>query len=294
MQQKDKKFECSAVINGLEIELTNLCGANCLVCPRTSITKYGYLIKEDLDKIILLLKEGNYKELIIGGFGDAFLHKDFNDFLDYIFKEVPRIKLYIMTKGISIKQEHLNKIISLKNSGFNITLTFSIFSLDKKLFNKLTGGEYFEKFKEVFNKVRNLNIDYSMEFLLSSLNLNEYEKFKKFSQLQNKDFTYSLVHNWGGKLKKDIHKIMFDKEKLKEYYIKRTKQDICEVISSNYFYIDCFGDIFLCSVNRQKNNHIGKLENLNLKDIIEKKKLLNYTDSCDKCFYYYYKTKKED
>ncbi len=291
IQKKENNFECSAVNKWIEIELTNYCWLNCLICPRNSVKNLSFLNFIDFKKIVSLLKIWNYKELIVWWLWDAFLHKNLNKFLIHLFSEIPDIKLIFMTKGVSIPKKYLGMIGDFKNKWFSITLTFSIFSLDEKLYNYMTWWNNFIRFKKTFDIVKNMNLDYSMEFLIFTLNLWEFNKFKKFSFIQNKDFHISLVHNWWWKIKKEIHKKFFCEKKLKNHLIKKQKWDICEVISSNYFYIDCHGKVFLCSVNCLEKNYIWKLKDLELFDIYNKKWQIDYDKFCNKCFYYLYNTR---
>ncbi len=41
-----------------------------------------------------------------------------------------------------------------------------------------------------------MNINYSMEFMLSAITISELPKFKKFAEVLGKDYGISLVHNW--------------------------------------------------------------------------------------------------
>jgi hypothetical protein len=44
-----------------------------------------------------------------------------------------------MTKGLALKDKHIDKIKELNENAFNVSLTFSVFSLEKKMYNYLTG-----------------------------------------------------------------------------------------------------------------------------------------------------------
>jgi len=52
---------------------------------------------------------------MVCGLGDAFLHEEVNNFMEYLFDKVPNINLFFMTKGLAIKDKHLDKILDLKN-----------------------------------------------------------------------------------------------------------------------------------------------------------------------------------
>ena len=289
--KKDNVFECSAVTRWLEIELTSYCWMDCIVCARWDLEKYTFLTFENFKKIVDLLEEWNYEEVMVCGLWDAFIHENVNDFMEYLFTKLPKINLFFMTKGLALKDIHLEKILDLKNRWFNVSLTFSVFSLEEKMYNYLTWGDFFKNFMEVLKKAHKMKINYSMEFMLSVLTLNELEKFKKFANSLWKDFWISLVHNWWWRIPESIHKKMFDIEKLKWHFIKRDKWDVCEVMKYDYLYIDSFWDVFQCSLNEiDRTGYLWKLWEYNLKDLLKLKNKINYKKACEKCFYFNYKT----
>jgi hypothetical protein len=289
--KKDNVFECSAVVKWLEIELTSYCWMDCVVCARWDLEQYGFISFSDFKKIVSLLKEGNYSEVMVCWLWDAFIHEEVNEFMEYLFSEIPNINLFFMTKWLAIKDEHLEEILDLKNRGFNVSLTFSVFSLEEKMYNYLTWGDFYKNFMQVLNKVNKMKINYSMEFMLSVLTLLELEKFKRFAKSLWKDFWISLVHNWGWRIAENIHKKMFDVDKLKWHFIKRAEGDICEVMKYNYLYIDSFWDVFQCSLNEiDRTWFLWKLWEYSLKEFLERKSKIDYKKACEKCFYYNYKT----
>ncbi len=293
MISNDKNvFECSAVTKWIEIEFTSYCGLKCIVCPRKKLDRYNFLKFDDFKKIVALVKQGNYTEIMVCWLWDAFLHEEINLFLDYLFCEIPGINFFIMTKWQSIQDKHLEKIKELKDRWFNVSLTFSIFSLNKKVYNYLTWWENFDRFMSIFKKVISMNLNYSIEFLLSTLTIKELEKFKDFAKsLWKNDYWVSLVHNWWWEISDTIHKKLFDEEKLKWFYEKRKNNDLCEAIKYDYLYIDSYGDVFQCSLNElHRKWFLWKIWEYSLEEFLEMKKDLNYKKTCENCFYLDYKT----
>lgn len=289
--KKNNVFECSAVTKWIEIELTNYCSMHCLVCPREDLKSFNFLSIDNFRKIIELLKQGNYTEVMVCWLWDAFIHTQINEFMEDLFKELPHINLFFMTKGYAIKNIHLEKILELKNRWFNVSLTFSVFSLEEKMYNYLTGGDFFNSFMNILNTVHKMKINYSMEFMLSVLTIQELNKFKKFASTLEKDYGISLVHNWWWRIQNDIHKKLFDEDVLKWHYIKRNKWDVCEVMKYDYLYIDSKWDVFQCSLNEiDRAWYLWKLGEYDLVEFLNRKKTINYKDACGSCFYYEYKT----
>lgn len=289
---KNNSFECSAVTKWIEIEFTSYCGLKCIICPRENLPQYNFMEFDSLKKIVELVKEWTYTEIMVCWLWDAFLHPKIDIFLDYIFQELPKIKFFIMTKWQSIQEKHLLKIKELNEKGFNIGLTFSIFSLKKNVYNYLTWWDYFDRFMTIFKKSLNMNINYSVEFLLSTLTLWELDGFKKFAKsIWKKDYWISLVHNWWWEIADSIHKKLFNEWKLAWFYEKRKPWDLCEVIKYNYLYIDSYWDVFQCSLNELHRKWLlWKIWEYSLEEFLEIKRKLNYKKTCKGCFYLDYKT----
>lgn len=289
--KKENVFECSAVTKWIEIELTSYCWMNCLVCARWSLESYSFLSFENFKKIVDLRMEWNYDEIMVCWLWDAFIHENINEFMEYLFEKMPNINLFFMTKWLAIKDKHLEKLLDLKKRWFNVSLTFSVFSLEEKMYNYLTWWNFYKHFMEILNKVNKMNINYSMEFMLSVLTLWELERFKQFANSLNKDYRISLVHNWWWKIPESIHLKLFDEEILKWHYIKRNNWDICEVMKYNYLYIDSNWWVFQCSLNEiDRTGYLWQIWESSLKDFLEKKNNINYKKACLNCFYYNYKT----
>ena len=289
--KKENVFECSAVTRGIEIELTSYCWMNCLVCARWELEKHTFLSFQNFKKMVDLLEEWDYKEVMVCGLGDGFLHKEVNNFMDYLFSRLPNINLFFMTKGLAIRDEHLFKIKELKDKWHNVSLTFSVFSLEEKMYNYLTWWKFYHTFMSVLKKAHSMNINYSMEFLLSVLTLKELDKFKVFAKSLKKDYWVSLVHNWWWKIPEKLHSKLFDEELLKGHFIKRKHWDICEVMKYDYLYVNSFWEVFQCSLNEiDRIWLLGNLWDCNLEEFLKRKNAINYKQACEKCFYYNYKT----
>jgi len=289
--KKDNVFECSAVTKWIEIEITSHCGLKCLVCAREDLESYHFMGLDTFKDIISLVKGKWYEEVMVCGLWDAFLHKDLCIFMDYLFQELPDINLFFMTKGQAITKYHLEYIKDLNERWYNVSLTFSVFSVTEKMYNYLTWGKNYQRFMDIITLAHNMKVNYSMEFLLSVLTLNELPKFKSLAEKLGKDYGVSLVHNWGWKLSQWLHEKLFDEKKLEGYYVKRWKWDICEVMKYDYLYFNALGEVFQCSLNEiDRVWYLWKIWEYSLEEFLERKRSINYKQACDSCFYYNYKT----
>ncbi|MDD2566159.1 MAG: radical SAM protein [Candidatus Gracilibacteria bacterium] len=282
-----QKFECSAVVNGCEIELTNHCGLNCIGCIRKECKYFGFLTFDILKSIVEIIKNKGYTEIVLSGLGDVFLHKDLYKFIDHIFKHIPKIKIYIMTKGQSVKNYDIDKILEYKLKNFNIGLTFSIFSLNKNTYHDITGGGDLDSLLNLIKYSHKKGINFSFEFLLNNINIGNVNIYKNFSKLFGKEFIYSIPHNWGGLLMDSEYRQIFNFDILNKFINKRFGGERCEAFIGKYLFFDYNGDIYKCGLKRfDKNFFLGNVNKLNNNLFISK---LSY-NSCINCSYYNYRT----
>lgn len=276
----------------LEIELTNYCSLSCVVCPRKQLKKIGFLSFENFVNIVDFVIDWDYKQVSICWFGDAFMHKEFNKFIDYFFLKLPDVSLNIITKWQSITDIHLNKINELTKKWYKISLAFSFFSLKKQLHNQLVWWDSYDSLIEAVQKCDKLNINYSLEFLLTVLTVNEFNSFLQFAKKLNKASWWAIVHNWWWSINKEVFDKLFSQELFsnelyKDYYIeRRSKEEKCEVIRYDYFSIDYEGKIHQCLLNRlSKDTYLWKVWNCNYNEIIKKSRELDYKTTCKDCYY---------
>ncbi len=285
----NKDFECSAVLNWIEIELTNYCWLDCFWCIRKQNKQFWYLDFEILKKIILFIKNKNYKEIVLSWLWDVFLHKELYKFIDYIFKELSTIKIYIMTKWQSIKKKDIDKFLDYKDKWFNLWLTFSIFSLNKQEYKIITGWWNLNNLLSIIKESYNQKINFSFEFLLNKNNIKYIDKFKQFCNIFNKKFFYSIPHNWWWNLKKEKYYNIFWEKELLNYLHIRKKGEICEAFERAYLFFDYKGNIYKCWLKRfDKNLYLWNINNI--KKLRENINNLDYR-KCSNCSYFKYKTK---
>jgi len=240
-----------------------------------------------LENICDYINEKKYSQIVISWLGDAFLHKNFYEYIDYIFSRFPRIFIYVMTKWQSLKKSDILKFQNYKQAGYNLNMTFSIFSLEEKKYYETTGGWSLKDLLNMISFSHQSNINYNFEFFLDIGNVNFIPQYKKLCDLFWKGFHYSIPHNWAWKLTKDIYETMFDADILEKIVQKRRKGEKCEVFATDYVIFDYKWDVYKCWLKRMsKDLYIG---NINSWEKLDYSKL-DYT-TCSNCSYFTYKTK---
>jgi hypothetical protein len=285
---KKEKFECSAVLNWCEIELTNFCWLDCFWCVRKELNQFWYINFTILKKIINFIKSKNYTEIVLSGLWDIFLNKELYKFIDYIFENFPDINIYIMTKWQSISKKDIDKILLYKKNNFNLNLTFSVFSLNTKEYENITWWGDLKKLIKIIKYSYIKKINFSFEFLLNKNNILGIKKYIYFTKLFQKEFIYSIPHNWWGSLVKDIYNKLYNYDILKNITTKRKKWEICEAFIWDYLFFDYLWNIYKCGLKRFDNSLL--LWNINTIESEKDFKKIDYKN-CINCSYYKLKTK---
>ncbi|MCK4539542.1 hypothetical protein KAU09_00125 [Candidatus Parcubacteria bacterium] len=277
---------CGRTKRIFEVEICNMCHLKCKICLREKLSEHGKMGLDMFDKILKFLKGTNYEEVFFSGRGDVFLHQDIFSFIDLLYKKMPKIKLVIPTKGQSIKPEHIEYFKKIKKDRKNLTICFSIFSLKKTRMESWTGIDC-SNFFEIMNQVDKNGIDYVFDFTIFEDNMDEWENFIKFAKKKNKDYDFSVAHNWNGKMPKDVHK-KFVSAKLEKYLRKRNPKTKCEVFLDDYLFFDFKGNISLCSIDMNSQNIFGHVSKSKYYEIMKKKRKINYHENCKECLNYKY------
>ena len=133
----------------LSIELTNSCNADCIMCPRSELTRAkGQMDFELFKKIINDCKGYNLKKINLFWFGETFIYPKLIEAVKYIKENLPRTKVNISTNGALVKGSIVDKIIK---SGLD-TLNFDIDGVTKETFESIRINlNYEEVTGNVFN-----------------------------------------------------------------------------------------------------------------------------------------------
>ncbi len=96
----------------LSIELSNLCNASCIMCPRDLLTrKIQNMTLETLRKITDSCRNEPVRKINLFWFGDSLCNKDFIAFVRHIRHELRSAKLYLSTNAGLLTEEISESII---------------------------------------------------------------------------------------------------------------------------------------------------------------------------------------
>ena len=182
----------------VDMELTNRCSTDCLMCPREAITRPEGLMSECIFKAVSEKLIGEGSLITFSGMGDPLSHPN-------VFEWICDIRKKGVDVGIVINPASLNKEISQKLVGSDpnsITLSFP--SLRKSVFEKLcpkvSYDDAFKRTLELIDLARG-NVDLRVTGIITGINTGEQEEYVSFWKERGVGSGMTVCHGRGGNLR---------------------------------------------------------------------------------------------
>lgn len=187
----------------VDIELTNQCGSECLMCPREDITRPKGLMSEEVFKKVSdkLAREGSL--ITFSGMGDPLSHPG-------VFKWISNLRKKDCDVGIVINPASLKKEISQKlieSRPNSITVSFP--SIQKEVFEKLCPMVLFEDALKRTLELVDLSrgkVGLRIAGITTEINRDEPDEYVSFWKERDVNADMTVCHGRGGNLKEpDIY-----------------------------------------------------------------------------------------
>lgn len=248
----------------ITIEVTNKCGAKCVMCPRELLTqKLDVMKNEVFFKLIDESKLLGINVIDLCGYGDVFLDKELMTKIKYAKKINPNFKIYVSTTGNVMHKKYFEDLVNYVS-----ILKLSIYGTTKKNYEKVMGGIKFEK------SLRNI------------LNFLKYDKEKKVYTIGNfivMPETEKEMTRW----------ISYWEPKLNEVYawkphnytygrnyrnISGKSQTTCGRPLQGPLNVAVDGKAHVCCFDFNKELIVGDLNNQTISEVLTSKKLRDIQD----------------
>jgi MoaA/NifB/PqqE/SkfB family radical SAM enzyme len=129
----------------LSIEVTNACNSDCIMCPRSKLSRKTTQMDFDiLKKIINDCKGHKLRKINLFWFGESFIYPNLLNAITYIKTNLPKVKINISTNGSLVNEEISEKVI---NSGLD-TLNFDIDGATKETYESIRRNLNFSQVTE--------------------------------------------------------------------------------------------------------------------------------------------------
>lgn len=179
-----------------DIELTNHCNLNCIMCVRDLMTrKKGFMDFNLFKKII----DENYKDMnfiYLQNHGEPLFHKDIDKFIAYLKRK--KIKVGLHTNGLLLTKKITERLIK---SGLD-SIRFSFDGVTKEVYEKIRKGS---NYKKVMNNLKNL-----IEIKKKKLDADIKIEMQIIRMKETEDSINKFKHFWKDKVDRIIIKDMID------------------------------------------------------------------------------------
>ena len=263
----------------ITIEITNRCGAKCIMCPREQMTQKLDVMKNDVFyKIVEESNELGIDIIDLCGYGDVFLDRELFRKIKYAKKINPNFKVYISTTGNVMSEKYFEDILEYVS-----ILKFSIYGTTKKNYEKVMGGIKFEK--SIKNILKFLKLDKEKKiytignFILMDEVKNEMDRWIEFWESKLSEIYVWKPHNYiYGRNYRDIS----GKEK-----------KTCGRPLEGPLNVAVDGKAHVCCYDFNKEMIVGDLNHQSISDVLKSDKIKEIQEKhrnndfqgllCDKC-----------
>lgn len=270
----------------LELELTNICNAKCVMCPVHDMKrKRGFMNRATFELIIEKGIDYGIQRIRFCGLGEPLLHKNFCQYLSYI-REHTDVITELITNGSLLSRDIVQCLV--KNRIDFLSISFP--SLRKRSYQKIMKGLVFD---ESLNRVlfaidelrKNCNTHIKVTSIMTDFNSNEKMELEHFwSKKRIDSLELFTPHNRGGHLKdKGVLNIADDAETASK---PGTLKSLCPWPLRNFF-IAWDGSVFLCCCDMEGDCRAGDIDIDDFSRIerVQESICIAQPDLCEKCTY---------
>lgn len=251
---------------GVDIGVTNLCNAECIMCPHSKLKKMGTMNMALYKKIIDNCKKIGIKIVTLSFFGEPFLDKTLIEKIIYAKERGMFVAFY--SNASLLTEELAKKII---NSGLDgITISFDGYS--KETYEKIRKKLKFDVVKknvlnliETRRKMGKSNPNINLVLVELEENKNEIKQFYK--EWKNKVDSINIINmrNWANDIQKEGTKDSF-------HFNKKMKRKPCALIWQKMV-VDWNGDVVLCCDDWNHSTVLGNLKKQTIEEVWKGEKL---------------------
>ncbi len=241
----------------LELELTNTCNLECVLCSRqTYYNQSDFKIKKQVDFNKLLDYLDTLTNLqfvsLAGEYSEPTLYKDIFPLISYLNSRKIEIALFINTETHSdIFYKKIAIMFRDTKSKIILTICGSTQEMHEKYRVKSTLSKVIDRAR-MLNKLAPKNV--IMTWIIFDYNLADYEANKSFTAEFDTRVFNSLPFAEYYKLEDQIQQgICLPKDVQKHYVLDSIPQGKCKSINNNFVYVDVDLNTYPCTIAKHNN-----------------------------------------
>jgi len=255
----------------LRLEITNVCNANCIICPRLAHKrKLGFMEFGTFKKIIDSSKDLKIKTVLLQNFGEPFLHKSIFKMIGYACKNIENVN--VVTNGSLLNNRNIRRLMNTAVKELSVSLD----SMNPEVYNKIRRNL---NFSDVFRNIENLVLANNslpkekrkkIRLTMCKMDINSAEenKFVRYCKTNNLIYTINDVTSWAG---------LIDADTLSK---KRPDMDIKYIFPCKNLFDELVflwsGEACICCVDINGKFTFGNIRDKSIKEIWNCEKMCNW------------------
>jgi radical SAM protein with 4Fe4S-binding SPASM domain len=251
---------------GVDIGTTNLCNAECIMCPHSRLNKMGTMNMKLYKKIIDNCEKLKIKVITLSFFGEPFLDKEIIEKIKYAKEKGMLVAFY--SNASLLNEELAKKIVESGLDG--ITISFDGYSREtyEKIRKKLKFGivkKNILNLIETRKKMKKNNPKINLVLVELEENKREIKQFYREWEKKVDSINIINMRNWANDIKKEGTKESF-------HFNKKMKRKPCALIWQKMI-VDWNGDVVLCCDDWNHSTVLGNLKKQTIEEIWKGEKL---------------------
>lgn len=251
---------------GVDIGTTNLCNAQCIMCPHSKLKKMGKMDMRLYKKIIDNCQRLGIKLITLSFFGEPLLDEKLIEKIKYAKEKGMYVGFY--SNASLLEEKWAERLI---NSGLDgITISFDGYS--KETYEKIRKSLKFEIVKRnilnlINTKIRLNKGNPKITLVLVELEENKREIKRFYQEWRNKVDNVNIINmrNWANDIQKEGTSESF-------HFNKKLKRKPCALIWTKMI-VDWNGDVVLCCDDWNHSTILGNLKKQTIEEIWKGEKL---------------------
>ncbi len=242
----------------LELELTNVCNARCVMCPVVDMKrKKGFMNREIFELIIKKGIDYGIQTIRFCGLGEPLLHQEFGQFFSYV-KQHTHFVTELITNGSLLHKEIVLQLVK-HNIDF-LSISFPSLAMEnyERIMKGLVFKEVLERVLYTIHKLKKASATHiKITSVVTGINCDEKAHIKHFWTQKGVDcIELHTPHNRGGHLK-DIASLDLPSQ-FEHVSNPGNKKSLCPW-PLRQFFIAWDGSVFLCCCDMEGECSVGNI-----------------------------------
>jgi len=270
----------------LELELTNVCNARCIMCPVVDMKrKKGFMNRETFELIIKKGIDYGIGRIRFCGLGEPLLHQEFGQFFSYV-KQHTHFITELITNGSLLHKEIVHQLAKHKIDFLSISFPSLITENYERIMQGLVFNEVLERVLYAIHELKRVSDTHiKITSVVTGINHDEKAHIEQFwTQKGVNCIELYTPHNRGGHLK-DTGSLNLPSQ-TGHVSDSEIKKSLCPWPLRNFF-IACDGSVFLCCCDMEGECRVGDIYSHDFSGMEKKQELISIRQPnlCKRCSY---------